>query len=400
MPRVVAFVVNDGSLNSNQDVATVLLTPSNDGPVLTSGGGSPTFTEDGPAVAIDPLLTATDPDSTNLQSATVTITNLSDAGQEVLAATTAGTSIVASYTAPILTLTGADTLANYQAVLRSVTYRNGHQNPTLTPRSIAFVASDGTANSNTATKVLSVVAVNDASVLTAGGGSPTFTEDGPAVAVDPGISVTDVDDTSLESATVTITNLLDAGAEVLAVHGGDRDHRELRRPHADPHGHGHPRQLPGRPPDRDVPEQLQNPGTTPRTIAFRVNDGIDNSNVVNTTVTVVAVNDAPALAPGGGSPVVHGERARDSDRPAHHRDRSRQHEPPVRDRDDHEPPGHGPGDARGHHDGDVDPRQLRGAHPDPHRPGQRRELPGGSPERDLLERLGHPEHDARGRSRS
>ena len=54
----------------------------------------------------------------------MTITNLVDTGAEVLAASTGGTAIVANYVAPTLSLTGPDTLANYQAVLRSVTYLN------------------------------------------------------------------------------------------------------------------------------------------------------------------------------------------------------------------------------------------------------------------------------------
>ena len=324
----------------------------------------------------------------------MTITNLLDAGQEVLAATTAGTSIVASYAAPILTLTGADTLANYQAVLRSVTYLNGHQNPTLTPRSIAFVASDGTANSNTATKVLSVVAVNDASVLTAGGGSPTFTEDGAAVAVDPALSVTDVDDTSLESATVTITNLLDAGAEVLAAStGGTAISANYVAPTLTLTGTDTLANYQQVLRSVTYPNSSQNPGTTARTIAFRSTTARQQQRRDHDR-TVVAVNDAPVLAAGAGSPTFTENGPAVAIDPPRDRDRSRQHEPPVGHRDDHEPPGRGPGDARGHHGGHLDRRQLRRPHPDPHRPGQRRELPDGPPERDLLERLGHAEHDA------
>src|SRR5262249_33957030 len=148
-------------------------------------------------------------------SATVTITNLLNAGSEFLAATTSGTSITASYVAPTLTLTGSDTLAHYQQVLQSVTYNNASQNPSTTTRVISFVANDGALNSAAATKSVSVTAVNQAPVLVAGGGSPTFTEGGAAVAVDPGITVTDVDNTTLASATVTITNVQDAGFETL-----------------------------------------------------------------------------------------------------------------------------------------------------------------------------------------
>lgn len=105
-------------------------------------------------------------------------------------------------------------------MLRSVIYLNTSQNPTPTARSIAFAASDGTTASNAASITLGVIAVNDPPVLTAGGGSPTFTESGLPVVVDPVLTVLDVDDTNLESATVTITNLVDVGDELLTANTG------------------------------------------------------------------------------------------------------------------------------------------------------------------------------------
>jgi VCBS repeat-containing protein len=294
--RFVAFVANDGSLASTAAIATVLVATSNDAPVLTPGGGSPTFTEDGAAVAVDPGLTVTDADNANLASATVTITNLLNAGAETLAATTAGTTITASYAAPTLTLVGSDSLAHYQQVLRSVTYANSSQNPTTTARSIAFVASDGAANSNTAGKTLTVVAVNDAPVLTAGGGSPSFTEDGAAVAVDPALTVTDADHTNLASATVTITNLLNAGAETLAATtAGTSISASYAAPTLTLAGSdtvAHYQQV-----LRSVTyaNSSQNPNTTARSLSFQTNDGTTASNVASKAVSVVAVNDAPAL---------------------------------------------------------------------------------------------------------
>ena len=68
----------------------------------------------------------TDIDSPNLAWLTVTITNLLDGFNEVLSANTGGTSITATYSAGsgVLTLNGADTVANYQQVLRTVRYEN------------------------------------------------------------------------------------------------------------------------------------------------------------------------------------------------------------------------------------------------------------------------------------
>ena len=48
-----------------------------------------------------------------------------------------------------LTLTGSDTLANYQAALRSVTYQNTSENPSTATRTVSFTVNDGTADSNT-----------------------------------------------------------------------------------------------------------------------------------------------------------------------------------------------------------------------------------------------------------
>jgi VCBS repeat-containing protein len=301
--RSVTFVANDGSVDSAPATATVTVAAANDAPTLTPGAGSPTFTEDGPPVAVDPGLAAADADSANLASATVTITNLLDAGAETLAATTAGTAITSSYAAPTLTLNGTDTVAHYQQVLRSVTYANSAQNPATTARSVAFVVNDGTANSNTAIKLVAVLPVNDAPVLAAGGVSATFTEDGPPVAVDPGVTATDVDDTNLASATVTITNLLDAGAETLAATtAGTAITASYVAPTLTLTGTdtvAHYQQV-----LRTVAyaNSSQNPSTAARSVAFVANDGTANSNTATTTVAITAVNDAPVLTGGGGSP--------------------------------------------------------------------------------------------------
>ena len=80
---------------------------------------------------------------------------------ETLAADTTGTSIVAAYDSGtgILSLTGSDTVAHYEQVLRTVTYNNTAGAPTLTARSITFVANDGTDDSNVGTTTVTVIGV-------------------------------------------------------------------------------------------------------------------------------------------------------------------------------------------------------------------------------------------------
>ena len=104
-----------------------------------------------------------DIDSGNLSSLTVTITNLLDGASELLSADTSGTSISASYDGGtgVLTLSGSDSVANYQQVLRTVSYDNTSENPTTTIRSITFVANDGSGDSDVATTTVTMIAGND-----------------------------------------------------------------------------------------------------------------------------------------------------------------------------------------------------------------------------------------------
>ena len=150
----------------------------NDPPALdldadnSSGAGganyAATFVEDAAAVAVVDTLDATlvDADLDDLQSLTVTLTNGLDGLSEVLAANTSGTFITASYDSltGVLSLSGVDTAAHYQQVLRTVTYYNSSQSPDLTPREIRFVAHDGTQYSNVATTTITIVGQNDSPV--------------------------------------------------------------------------------------------------------------------------------------------------------------------------------------------------------------------------------------------
>ncbi len=115
-----------------------------------------------------------------------------------------------------LDITGSATVAIYQACLQSVTYINSSQNPGTTTRVISFVANDGSAASAVTNKSVSVTAVNDAPVVTTTGGVTAFVEDAGAVAIESALTVADVDNTNLASATVTITNPQDGTLEVLA----------------------------------------------------------------------------------------------------------------------------------------------------------------------------------------
>ena len=119
-------------------------------------------------LVVDTDLTLIDRNSTNFIGATVTITNPLNGANETLSATNTG-SITTSYSNGILTLSGIGTVAQYQQVLRTVTYNNTAVNANTTARTIQFVVDDGAAHSNTsaiATTTLNIIGNRAPSDLT------------------------------------------------------------------------------------------------------------------------------------------------------------------------------------------------------------------------------------------
>jgi probable HAF family extracellular repeat protein len=201
---------NDGSQWStwkgfNVNVVTV--------PALSSVATNASFTEEGTATTVSPNLKVTDPNSTTLASAMVSITAGAFAGDgDVLATSTAGTSIGASYNSATetLTLSGSDTLAHYQSVLDQVTFSAGENstnygaNPT---RTVNWIVNDGKASNNlsaVASTTVNITAVNDPPVLSSVAASVAFIAD-QTVTLSPNLAVADPDDLDLVGATVSIT---------------------------------------------------------------------------------------------------------------------------------------------------------------------------------------------------
>jgi|GEM_PF-610308 len=115
----------------------------------------------GLAVAVvDSNLSLSD-NSNELVGVTVTITNLQDGTAESLSTDSTGTNITATYDSAtgVLILSGTDTVANYQQVLGSITYKNTAATPNTTDRIIEFVVDDGAAHSNTSQVATTTLAI-------------------------------------------------------------------------------------------------------------------------------------------------------------------------------------------------------------------------------------------------
>jgi hypothetical protein len=228
--RTVTWTLNDGSSSFATSVpvtSTISVTNVNDPPTLSNVATTASYTEEGSVATLASAVSVTDPDNLTLAGATVSIVGGTFAGDaDILAASTAGTSITASYNSSTetLTLTGSDTLANYQTVLDKVTFAAGENpndfgsNPT---RTLTWVLNDGSASSNLSTPVTSTVSitnVNDPPTLSNVATSAFFTQGGAAVTLAGGASVSDPDNLKLTGATVSITGGTFAGDnDVLAV---------------------------------------------------------------------------------------------------------------------------------------------------------------------------------------
>jgi hypothetical protein len=263
-------------------------------PVVTASGSSLAYTENNTTV-LDSGITVTDAGSTNLTSATVTMTTGHVIAEDTLAFTNQN-GITGTWNAGtgVLALSGTTTVANYQTALQSITYNNSSDNPTTTTRTVTFLANDGSFNSNIASRTITITAVNDAPVVAATGSSLAYTENASPL-LDSGITVTDADSTNLTSATVTmttnhvtaedtlaftnqngITGIWTAGTGVLALSGTTTvaNYQTALR-------------------SIIYNDNSDNPTTTTRTVTFLANDGGLNSNTASRTITVTSVNDAP-----------------------------------------------------------------------------------------------------------
>jgi hypothetical protein len=250
----------------------------------------------------------TDIDDTNIESATIVLTNAS-AGDVMSVGTLPvgiSSSIVSGAGTITVTLTGSANLAIYQTVIQAVMFASTSE--VADARVINIIVNDGSANSNTAVTTIGYTGVNDAPVTDLNGApagtgtTATFTEDGgPIVIGTAAATVTDVDSTNMTSMTVTLTNRPDGDAlESLSLNavattaaagltfsytaatgvlliGGSATlatyHTILR--------------------GVQYNNTDQDPTAGARTINAIVNDGVATSAINTSTVTVVAVNDAP-----------------------------------------------------------------------------------------------------------
>ncbi len=309
LPKVIDFTVNDGQLNSNTQQRVLNVLPDNDAPVVASVEITSLDYLENSGTAITSSVTLSDIDNEFLQQATLQINGNFIAGEDSLRfSDTAAISSVWDEATGTLTLTGLDTIANYQAAIRAVVYENLSEAPTQLPRTVSISVNDGLADSNLQARAILTESINDAPVLNNIEAEPfSYTEGAQAVTVTDQLVVVDVDDALMQSARVSISGNYVFGEDTLEF----SDTPQIN-------GNWNPATgellLTG----ADTVESYQNalrtvtytnlsenPSTAMRTVSINVSDIALDSATVSRELIINPVNDAPEVTSGSVAPLIY-----------------------------------------------------------------------------------------------
>ena len=312
---------NSGNLSSSIVTRQINVIPVNNPPVLASVIFTTPYTEGQGALAINPAITVNDVDNTSLLNATVTITNYVPT-EDVLGFTNDGSTMgditVVSNLNGVLSLTspsGTATLAQWQSALESVTYTNtsGDLNP-INP-TITFKVDDGQSVNNLSNTLTTTVIVGTVfPPVLSGGSTLAYTEEDPATPINPSITISSASIPTLASATITLTTYF-ANQDVL---GFVNDPATMGNIAIQSNSGGVLTLISAGATATIAQWQsalravtysnvnwvLGTPLT--KAVSFQVNDGANvnpTSNMVQSTINITTVNDAPVLSSIESSPI-------------------------------------------------------------------------------------------------
>jgi VCBS repeat-containing protein len=225
--RVITFEVQDGnSINDPLAETHIIYTvhPELDLDKDNSSGATgsdyqATFTEGDAGIPfVDTDLEFTDADGTILKEAVVTLTNKVDGTvEDIKVPFSLPSGILRDFselTPGKVRLYGTASLADYMTAISSLTYVNTNEDPTAGDRIIEVTINDGYLDSETATATITVVPVNDNPVIS--GSTEAVIYSTGNVIVLPYPVITDVDNTIMKSAEITISTNFISGEDVLS----------------------------------------------------------------------------------------------------------------------------------------------------------------------------------------
>ncbi|MGA7178783.1 MAG: DUF2341 domain-containing protein [Thiobacillaceae bacterium] len=316
------YVVNDGSADSNVATATITVNAVNDAPMATGSATLAAINEDTvspPGATVSSLFSANFSDATDQVTggssanpfAGIAISSYTvDASKGNWQYSTNGgstwTTLSSATATTAVTLNATDLVrfvpaANYNGAATALAANLIESGLAITSGATLNLtgATGGTTHISGATVALgeTITPVNDPPVVTTTGTTLSYTENAAATAIDPGLTVSDVDSANLTGATVTLSANYANGQDVLGFTN------QLGITGSWNAGTG-VLTLTGATTVANYQTALQNvtyfnssdnPSTATRTVSFAVNDGVANSNTATRTISVTAVNDAPTV---------------------------------------------------------------------------------------------------------
>jgi hypothetical protein len=302
LTRTVTFRINDGSANSNYQTRNITISTDNDPPVLSGIETAPlSYSEGDGAVEVTSTIEVEDVDDTNIESAIIRITGNYQMTEDRLRFTSMY-NISGSWNVFYgrLTLSGSDTKAHYQAALRSVAYENiDLTNPSTLTRTISFTINDGDDNSNTETRDIDFIELNDPPELSGiESTSLSYTEGDPPAILTSTIIITDIDDDNMESAAIRITSgyvITEDSLSFTSV-GGISGEWDLGTGTLSLSGISSKTNYTTALRSVRYQNTSEDPSTITRTATFTVFDGEDLSNPQSRNINVSGVNDPPVAS--------------------------------------------------------------------------------------------------------
>jgi hypothetical protein len=217
--KSIEFQVTDDSNRVSTPASvtvTVVSLPITATPAIVTSVVNVSYTAGNSATVIDPNLTILDADSSNMSGAVVSIVGGVTAGEALSFTPQAGISGAYNPATGVLTFSGTASKETYQQLLRTVTFE-ADPSALATIKSISFVITD--AQSNTSGPGLVAVTVLNAPVSVAplvitSGVNLAYTAGNSPVTVDSGISLLDLDSSTIQGATVRISGGFASGDEL------------------------------------------------------------------------------------------------------------------------------------------------------------------------------------------
>jgi peroxiredoxin len=230
LPRTIRVLMTDNvGKFSAPVVKTVSVVAVNDAPVIAAFDGSVTYTENAVPVLLDSNASASDPDGVSIGGGLLHIMitangqptdrlairnigtgpgqisvtgNTIKLGNVICATFTGGTS---GSSPLVVTLAPSATTASATSILRALTFASVSENPSVLPRTIRVLMTDNVGRfSAPVFKTVTVVAVNDAPVISSWDSPLSTVGNAHPILLDSSAAVTDVDSSNFSGGKLTL----------------------------------------------------------------------------------------------------------------------------------------------------------------------------------------------------